>query len=51
MRQLSAGRRSPIDLRQYCWIDIVSDVLQDAIAQNMSRSLQVEAAEYQRLQS
>lgn len=40
MRLLSAGWRSPIDLRQYCRIDRVSDVLQDANAQNISMDLQ-----------
>lgn len=50
MRLLSAGRQSPIDLRQYCRIDIVSDVLQDANAQGVSRNLQEEFAELQCLQ-
>ncbi len=50
MRLLSAGWRSPIDLRQYCRIDRVSDVLQDANAQNTSRDLQEDVAEFQCLQ-
>jgi len=49
MRLLSAGWRSPIDLRQYCRIDSVSNVLQDASAQDISRTVQ-EVAEYQCLQ-
>jgi len=50
MRLLSAGQRSPVDLRQYCRIDIVSDISQDANAQSMSRNLQEEVAELQCLQ-